>query len=183
MQIDRIIFPVETLGPGRRIVIWTIGCPRRCKDCSNPELWNIDPQKDIDISDLIKIINNQTDVDGITITGGDPFYQRNELLKLVNEIKRKGINDILIYTGYLYEELQQDEVSKEIINNISALVDGPYIAELNDNIGLRGSSNQRLFVLNKKYTSLYEYFEYEKRHQQNFVNNGSVISVGIPNKS
>ena len=182
MYIDRIIYPVKTLGPGNRLTIWTIGCPHHCMNCSNPELWDKDTQKDISVSDVAEIIKKKRDIDGITITGGDPFYQSAELLELVKEIRFAGIDDILIYTGYLYEHLMEDETSKEILRNIAALVDGPYISELNDNIGLRGSSNQRLFVFNKNYEEKYKYFESAKRQRQNFNYNGYVISVGIPNR-
>ncbi len=182
MYIDRIICPVKTLGPGNRLTVWTIGCPHHCKNCSNPELWAKDTQKDIPVSDVAKIIKKQKGIDGITITGGDPFYQSAELLELVKEIRLAGIDDILIYTGYIYEQLAKDKIAKEIIGNIAALVDGPYISELNDNIGLRGSSNQRLFIFNKNYEKKYKYFENAKRQRQNFNYNGHVISVGIPNK-
>ncbi len=46
MQIDRVLFPITTLGPGNRIGIWTIGCPHKCYNCSNPELWDANVNKD-----------------------------------------------------------------------------------------------------------------------------------------
>ena len=39
MNVARILFPVQVLGPGNRIGIWLCGCNRACKGCSNPELW------------------------------------------------------------------------------------------------------------------------------------------------
>ena len=45
MYIDRIMFPVLTLGYGQRVGIWTLGCPRKCHKCSNPELQDINTKK------------------------------------------------------------------------------------------------------------------------------------------
>lgn len=59
MQIDRILFPVTTLGPGNRLGIWTIGCPHRCFNCSNPELWNDDAEKDISLSELVSVFKDK----------------------------------------------------------------------------------------------------------------------------
>ncbi len=134
------------------------------------------------MQDILKIVENQSDVDGVTITGGDPFLQKVELLYLVEGMKQIGIDDILIYTGFLYDELQKCEISQKILSKIAALVDGPYIDELNDNIGLRGSSNQKLYILNKKYDKRYSDFNIINRQIQNFVNNSGIISVGIPNR-
>lgn len=182
MQIDRIIFPVQTLGPGNRMVIWTIGCPHHCNDCSNPELWDSDVTRDIPVSDVLNIIKEQEGIDGITITGGEPFIQKEDLLKLVSGIKEIGINDVLVYTGFLYTDLKRENINKQILDYIDVLIDGRYFEELNDNIGIRGSKNQKIYVLNQKLKDLYVNATYQKRQRQNFVNSGKVISVGIPLK-
>ena len=87
MYIARILYPVEVLGPGKRIGIWFCGCPRRCKGCSNPELWEFQERYQVDFSvikELIQQICEQNQVDGFTLTGGDPLYQYEELRQLVD---------------------------------------------------------------------------------------------------
>ena len=78
MYVDRILYPIETLGPGKRIVIWTVGCTKHCAHCANPELWDPAGRNNIAIKDLAQIIGNlcrENSVDGITFTGGDPLEQ------------------------------------------------------------------------------------------------------------
>ena len=181
MQIDRVIFPVKTLGPNGRIGIWTVGCPHKCYKCSNPELWDMDERKDIAVSDLILHISKYKDkADGVTITGGDPFFQAAELHKLLRELKRIGLKDILVYTGYSIMEVA--DKYKEILLLIDVLIDGPYIDELNNNIGIMGSSNQNIYVLNPNLKDKYKNARNIQRERQNIICNGKIISVGIPNK-
>ena len=181
MQIDRILYPVTTLGPGKRVAIWTIGCPRRCKNCSNPELWIPNPDRDIAIRDIIGFVNRlDGDIDGITITGGEPFLQAGELLRLLRSLRRNSFKDILVYSGYDWDDLQKNYA--ELLKLIDVVVSGEYIDELNDNRGIRGSSNQSIIILNQFLKEKYRGVEQCERSRQNFVCDSKVISVGIPTK-
>ena len=76
MEIDRILFPIQSLGPGNRLVIWTVGCSKHCFNCSNEELWEHDDKRNISPDELFELILKSIDVgqiDGITFTGGDPL--------------------------------------------------------------------------------------------------------------
>ncbi|MDR1642890.1 MAG: radical SAM protein [Clostridiales bacterium] len=181
MQIDRMYYPVKTLGYGERIGIWTIGCVRRCNKCSNPELWEEQPEKDISVEELVRTLNPCfLKCDGITITGGDPFVQADELLSLVEEIRAtKFHGDILAYTGFQYEELVQYPQTKKILEKIDVLIDGAYIDSLNQNIGLSGSSNQRILVLNHKFEKRYQDADKWARKSQIVVSNGRIMAIGI----
>ena len=179
MQIDRILYPVTTLGPGKRVAIWTIGCSRRCKKCSNPELWNPNPDRDIEINDIITFVNRlDGDIEGITITGGEPFLQADELMHLLRELRRNSFKDILVYSGYDWNDLQKNYT--ELLKLIDVVVSGEYIDELNDNRGIRGSSNQSIIILNQFLKEKYMGVEQCERSRQNFVYDSKVISVGIP---
>ena len=109
MYVARSLYPVKVLGPGERIGIWFCGCPRRCEGCSNPELWNFQEKYKTSpetILSLIEKISAKNKVDGFTITGGDPIFQTEDLLRLLEEIKKIS-DDIIIYTGYLKSEVPQ----------------------------------------------------------------------------
>ncbi|MCD7822431.1 MAG: radical SAM protein [Oscillospiraceae bacterium] len=177
MYVARVLYPVEVLGPGKRVGIWFCGCPRRCKGCSNPELWEFQdrylttPQL---VYELVLQIATDHTIDGFTITGGDPMYQGEDLKELLSLLK--GISDdIIVYTGYKYQELNSAS-----FEDISVLIDGEYIEELNDNTLLRGSSNQNVYVLDETKSDKYSsYFSTESNKIQNFFTSDGVVSVGI----
>ena len=185
MQIDRILYPILTLGYGRRIAIWTIGCERRCFGCSNPELQAFDSSKNISLDLILNIILSYKDkIDGVTITGGEPFLQKDPLLTLLKELKSNGIEDILVYTGNTLNELKdmRDKKVDEILKNIDVLIDGHYVEELNDNKGIRGSSNQKVHVFNSNLKEKYKALEGERKVQNIYYKNNS-INIGIPLKN
>ncbi len=181
MQIDRVLYPITTLGPGNRLGIWTVGCPHHCFNCSNPELWEEDEMKDIEITNLFDILREYVDLaEGVTITGGEPFYQPEELYTLVLNLKNFGYTDILVYSGYQYDLIK--EKYSHILKYVDVIVDGLYDDNLNDNIGQKGSSNQKCILLNSKLKYKYNDFDTKRRKRQNFVTHNNIISVGIPLK-
>ena len=176
MYISHILFPVKVLGPGNRIGIWMAGCIHSCPGCSNPELWVQDEKHKTNLDsvmELISLVASQNTVDGFTITGGDPFYQPEALRTLIQAI-RPISPDILVYTGYQYEDLPQD-----IIDQVAVIIDGKYEAEKNTGEILRGSNNQRIFV-KPEFQKLYnDYIKNRKSEIQNFSTKDGIISVGI----
>ena len=177
MYIARILYPVEVLGPGKRIAIWTCGCPHKCVGCANPDLWEVDESRNLSLVvllDLIHRITTENQVDGFTITGGEPFFQKDELKNLLASLSVWS-KDILVFTGYYREQLRESD-----LKHIAVLVDGPYIKGKNNGLTLRGSSNQRIHILNKEFeASYYYYLSEEHSGVQNFLDGNSVISVGI----
>lgn len=183
MQIDRFYYPTQTLGFGNRISIWTVGCPRKCKGCSNPELQSSNPSKDIPIKDIIGAITGFNDVDGLTITGGEPFFQTEELYSLLAECRKIINGDILVFTGYTLESIKADVSMSKCLNFIDILIDGEYIEELNDNVGLRGSANQNIIILNEKYSGRYADAEKWPRKSQLVIGENTIVNIGIPIKA
>lgn len=184
MNIARILYPVQVLGPGNRIGLWLCGCARACKGCSNPELWNPRPEYEIEpnkVFELIGKIASTHKVDGFTITGGEPMDQPKELASLI-KLMTSVSEDILIYTGYRLEVLRgkEDEWTDYILREAAVLIDGEYIEELNDDTVLRGSSNQKVHILKDKYAERYQQYLAESHNQiQNFATSDGIVSVGI----
>jgi len=188
MQIDRMIFPIESLGPGRRFAIWTVGCSKRCYNCANPELWDGDESKDVDadsLYDLIRGASEGREVDGFTFTGGDPLEQPGELIRLLEPL-REISDDILVYTGFTLEELpgrlRPDELS-DLRRLIGVLVDGRYVEAQNDGATpLCGSSNQTITFFNEGLRERYELYMGAGRRIRNVFYGDSVMSVGFHSK-
>lgn len=188
MYIDRVLNPIETLGPGKRLVIWTKGCSKHCNNCANPELWDTSTATNYDVEKIEKIIRNiylNDSFDGVTISGGDPLEQKEDILALL-KILHEMTEDIIVYTGYTFEELQkkwnENEIN-ELKSLIAVLIDGPYVDKLNaKECVLRGSSNQRIIFFKDKYREIYENYMNEGRKIQNVFMNDKMISVGIHNR-
>ena len=155
-------------GEGIRTVIWTQGCNHHCKGCHNPETWSFDSGYLVDVDSVIKEIDSLTGQDGITLSGGDPFYQVDACTLIAKHCKNKKLN-VWCYTGFVYEDLIKDTKMLELLKYIDVLVDGPFVLNKRSlDLYFKGSSNQRIIdvpnslkenkiVLVSKYNSLKEY--------------------------
>jgi len=180
MYIARILYPVEVLGPGKRIGIWFDGCEHHCRGCSNPELWEQQERYRAEagtVLEMIRMIAGENPVDGFTLTGGDPFLQPEALGELLDPL-REISEDILVYTGYLAEDLEKRY--PELLARIAVLIDGPYMEARNHALPLIGSDNQRIIYLKEGYRERYApILAQETSRIQNFRVRDGIISVGI----
>lgn len=181
MQIGKILFPVTTLGPGRRAGVWVTGCNRRCEGCSNPELRIFDESKDLSVEEVFEIVR-AFGCDGVTVSGGEPFLQAAELKRLVELLRGAGMRDILMYTGFTYEQLAaaDDADIDYVLHNIAVLIDGEFVKELADGVPLRGSSNQRVIVIDGEFKDAYERALAEEKRVNVFHFGGETHFIGIP---
>lgn len=137
-------------GPGVRYVVFLQGCVHGCKGCQNPETHDPEGGQKTDTAIIAEDIAKTKYIDGITFSGGDPFFSPDEtldIIKKVREKKGKEIN-IWVYTGWTIEKILSGVLGKssiEILKYVDVIVDGPFQEELkSDNCIYRGSSNQRL---------------------------------------
>jgi anaerobic ribonucleoside-triphosphate reductase activating protein len=137
-------------GPGDRFVIWTQGCRKMCKNCYNPETWSHYRNNLIDIDLLVEEIKNSS-ISGVTISGGDPFEQPEELFYLLGKIKQLDLSDgVIVFSGYTIDEIRVREELRKSLDYIDVLIDGLYIDEKRITNGLAGSSNQEFHFLTDK---------------------------------
>lgn len=174
----------HVLGPGCRYVIWTQGCENRCPGCITSESWDKNGGFAIDSIDLASDIILSKHIDGITISGGEPFLQSDTLADMLEAVasERPELTTI-IFSGYTYEQLESNNWHKRLLNLTDVLIDGPYIKELNDGMGLRGSSNQHILALTNRLAPYVEIMSKCQRKIQNICDyNGIVTQIGVPRK-
>ena len=139
-------------GPGLRTSIYCSGCYHKCPGCHNPESWDINNGKIIDIEDILNTILADEFSD-VTFSGGDPMFQVDAFTELAKKIKENSNKTIWCYTGFRYERILEDKKMSTLLKYIDVLVDGPFIQSLADkSLRFRGSSNQRIIYLNEQIT-------------------------------
>ena len=137
-------------GPGMRFTLFTQGCPHGCPGCQNPETQPFDGGRDIDTRDLLRQMEDNPLLAGITFSGGEPFCQPRPLAELAKAVHARGL-DVWSYTGNTLEELQsrKDEDVSALLAELDVLVDGEYIEAQRDlTLKFRGSRNQRVIDMN-----------------------------------
>lgn len=136
-------------GPGIRYVIFTQGCPHHCPGCHNPQTHDPAGGSVADIASILSQIQADPLSFGVTFSGGEPFLQAEALVPLAEAVKAGGKN-LMIYTGYRYEQLLHMESSAvgRLLELADLLVDGPFLlAERDLTLPYRGSRNQRVIDL------------------------------------
>ncbi len=188
MYIERILCPIVSLGPGKRLVIWTKGCSKNCEGCISPEMKTIGTTKPVTVDDIYIIIKNiyqQEGFDGVTISGGDPLEQRDDLIALLEKL-HDITDDVLVYTGFdwdYYSEQIDSQTKNKLMSLVSVLIDGPYVQDENlPGLALRGSANQRLIFFDQRKKEPYEQYIKEGRKLQNVYIDDTVLTVGIMDK-
>ncbi len=115
-------------GPGNRLVIWVQGCKFSCKGCFNPETHPYTKEHLVDIVDLVRMINEDLSIEGITISGGEPLDYPNQIRSLLIGIERRITT--IIYSGYLYEDIVSNEDLLKIIKRADLSIVGRYNSSL-----------------------------------------------------
>ena len=144
-------------GPGVRYALFLQGCPHNCKACQNPETHDPAGGDEQSVDEVIHDILSTKFLDGITLSGGDPFYQPEAALMIAKAAKDAGLS-VWAYSGWTFEQLTgmdtqgiiPPEHARDVLSYVDVLVDGRYVDSLHVNDDMRqeymwrGSSNQRL---------------------------------------
>ena len=193
VAVNRLHWPVTVLGPGRRVGIWVQGCSIECPGCVSRDTW---PPMSLDdriaVPELIARIDMLVDrgpdgpVDGVTLTGGEPFDQADALDGLLGALRswldQRGAPsaDLLVYTGY--DEPAARELAPRAFALADAVIAGPYVAA---QPGTRwwGSGNQRLITRDDNTAARYESALREAPPQlQVAVDQGQAFIIGVPSR-
>jgi len=148
-----MIFSSRSNGPGKRAVIWLQGCSLRCPGCFNPGLQNPEGGLDMETSAMAdQLIAHRKDVEGITVSGGEPVEQIEPLIHLLSIIKEKTNLSVLLFSGKTLAQIQVLKNGPELLSLTDVLVDGTYDENLANPQGVwPASTNQRIILLTSRY--------------------------------
>ena len=147
ISVLKIVGNTAADGPGLRTSVYLAGCSHHCPGCHNPQSWEITNGTEVEVEDILEEIESYGNKK-VTITGGDPFFQKWALWELVKDLKEREYS-VWVYTGYTLGELRDknETVINTILRAVDGLVDGPFIRELRDtSLRFRGSSNQKIYL-------------------------------------
>ena len=169
----------QALGPNKRYAIWVQGCNKHCKGCISPDAQPLDGGDSVAVSELADEILAVPGIEGITISGGEPFLQQDALCELIDLVRSKRDMGVIVYTGMLYA----DVVDTPLAQRCDLIIDGEYIETLNDDKSLRGSSNQNVICVSDRYRDVVDsYYGCPGRKVEFIQRNGSIDMIGIPSK-
>jgi len=168
-------------GPGNRFCLWLQGCRKRCAGCINPHMLELEVKRTIRLEAILDLIRQSrdgvTNVEGVTLMGGEPMLQATEISKMIQILKsEKDDFNILIFTGYLLEELQS--LNNPGVNSLLAqtdtIVDGEFDHYAIDSRLVRGSTNQNIHHL----TPVLAKRDFSRRKQEETLafSGGQIIS-------
>ena len=135
-------------GPGIRFVVFCQGCPHLCPGCHNPVTHDFAGGYPCEVEKIVKAIDENPLLDGVTFSGGEPACQPKAFLNLAKQIKERGLN-LIMYSGFTLEQLTkmgtEDEALAGLLDHLDYLIDGRYEeAERDLTLAFRGSRNQRI---------------------------------------
>ena len=167
-------------GPGNRFVLWTQGCSKGCSECFNPETWSNNIFKELSPKQIFELIKN-FEVDGVTISGGDPLEQEDELLELLMLLSTIRLSKgVILFSGFTRAEISSNIIRESCLRYIDVLIDGRYEKNLKVDFSLKGSSNQEFYFFSNKISSNELCFDQEIEISSL---EGDIMMTGFPNIS
>jgi anaerobic ribonucleoside-triphosphate reductase activating protein len=141
-----------TCRPGVRFVVWVQGCTRGCPGCFNQAFQPADGGADISPDELTDHVLATDGIDGVTLSGGEPFEQSGALARFAEGVRAHELS-VMCYTGFTLEELRAstDKDTHALLSEVDILIDGPFVSRLRAGLPWRGSSNQRVHVLSERF--------------------------------
>lgn len=186
LRIARRKAECRVLGPGKRAVIWFYGCSRRCPGCIASAMNSSGIFEEETPEGLAAWVRSVPGIEGITISGGEPFEQDEEALRRFLQLVREDGRSpgVICFSGFTLEQIRGSEKA-DLLTCIDLLIDGPYVDGENDGRGLRGSRNQHLSFLTPRYRSMERFFlsPQARNLEIELDMNGKILINGIPDRN
>ncbi|MEU3891834.1 4Fe-4S single cluster domain-containing protein [Streptomyces sp. NPDC029041] len=173
----------EALGPGVRSVVWVQGCPFHCAGCIAPDWIPDRPARHVAPGALAAELLADPRVTGLTLSGGEPMQQAGGLAELVCQARLIRDVSVICFSGHRLEHLLTRPPSPgvpDLLAAVDVLIDGTYVAALNDGRGLRGSSNQRIHHLTDRLAVHGHELAQGPRTAEIAVTGREALLIGVP---
>lgn len=180
MYIHNVIEKSKVNGPGTRYVIWFQGCSIRCPGCANKHMWEHDVGKEVvSPEELTLEVFKQMGIDGISITGGEPLDQYEELIAFLE--KTYPTVEVFLTSGHTLSEIKNKY--PKVLKLVDILIDGPFMQDKVDlTPAWRGSTNQGINLLSEG-AQKYKDYKPEFVTEMIFKEDGNMTVTGfnVPN--
>ena len=156
VRLRQFVPKTEVAGPGARACVWVQGCPIHCRGCAVPWTWPHDGGHLVDIEDLAQEILNGPKVEGVTLSGGEPFGQARALSKLCSRLKLAGLS-VVTFSGYRLAFLKSAACRDwdELLGLTDLLIAGPFKLDAPDmKRPWAGSASKQFHFLTERYRYL-----------------------------
>jgi len=144
IRIAGIVNDSITDGPGLRLSVFAQGCFHNCEGCHNPHTHDADGGELVTVDSILAMAQRNPLLDGITLTGGEPFLQPAPMAEIAKGAHALGLN-VIAFSGYTYEQLSENDSFMQLLVHCDYLIDGKFDQLLRSlELEFKGSSNQRL---------------------------------------
>ena len=183
LNLAKIDWAVDALGPGRRVIVWVQGCPRRCPGCITPQMLEFIPAQIWSIPALLDFLRQYEPYEGLTFVGGEPLSQAAGLVELIDGLRAERDVGIVTYTGYTLQQLQAAGSSAwtALLQRTDLLVDGEFVQAESGNYLWRGSGNQMLHFLTDRYAEWRSQADTRATRVSLRLDGDQLQLIGIPN--
>lgn len=133
-------------GPGFRFACFVQGCPHHCPGCHNPDSHDSAGGREMSVEEVAELLLGNPLTDGLTLSGGEPFAQAEDCLRLARIAHAHHLN-VWSYSGWTFEHLRDrgSPAQRALLEEVDVLVDGPFLLEERTlALPWRGSRNQRV---------------------------------------
>lgn len=186
LRIARYKLRSRVLGPGERAVVWFQGCSLDCPGCIAAEMNRSTTWLSYSPTELVELVSSVAGIEGVTLSGGDPFDQpKAALIEFLRQLRALTSLSVMCYTGRTLRQLESASdatLNGEILSLCDILIDGVYDERRNDGHQWRGSSNQEIHFLTDRYRHLADEIRSSKeRAVEVDLSTDKVVSItGIP---
>lgn len=138
-------------GPFSRYAVWVQGCSVRCPGCCNPQMFDANRGRAVDVATLAQDITSKADIEGLTVLGGEPSDQLAAVTELAQRVAEQGLG-VIVFSGRRRDELEALTGFPRLWQTLDTLVDGRFEASRQDTTRrFVGSTNQTLHHRTPRY--------------------------------